>query len=402
MQIFLMLLAAVVGFALGALAVWAFCAAKVASLRAALRAGEEVRGETERRTAEAMRTLLAQVSSVTAEKLAEREKALNETNGTQVRALLEPLYRQLESFRTAANESAKATQKVEGEIRSHFDALKGTAVRFEREATGFVAALRSGNKKQGLWGENVLADVLRRSGLVEGEHFVTQTGTGAGDIPDAVIFDAVSAKMMVVDAKTSLKDYLDAYNADDEAARTVALRQHLASMRKHVQELADKNYPANGRQLRDGYTYVELVAMFVPCDGMLEEAIRLDPKFPQFAYERGVVLVTPLTLLGYLWLIARGWSKYNLDRNCERIFEQAKLLVERVDKLFTSLEAAGKKMKSASDELDDALKLAAQDGSGRSIKGPALRICKLGGKPDKGLKSAALTQTGTEGEEESV
>ncbi len=393
------LLVAVVGFALGAFVAWAFFAAKVAGLRAALRAGEEVRGETERRTAEAMRTLLAQVSNVTAEKLAEREKTLNETNGTQVRALLEPLYRQLESFRMAANESAKATQKVEGEIRSHFDALKGTAVRFEREATGFVAALRSGNKRQGMWGENVLADVLRRSGLVEGEHFVTQTGTGAGDIPDAVIFDAVSSKMMVIDAKTSLKDYLDAYNAEDETARNAALRQHLASMRKHVQELADKNYPANGRQLRDGYAYVELVAMFVPCDGMLEEAIRLDPKFPQFAYERGVVLVTPLTLLGYLWLIARGWSKYNLDRNCDRIFEQAKLLVERVDKLFASLETAGRKMKSASDELEDVLKLAAQDGSGRSIKGPALRICKLGGKPDKSLKSTTLTQVATEEEQ---
>ena len=392
-------LAAVLGFALGALLVWMVQAAKIAGLRTALQTGETLRVESERRTAEALRALLAQVSSVTAEKLAEREKSLSERNGAEVRALLEPLYRQLESFRTAANESAKATQKVEGEIRSHFDVLKGTAVRFEREATGFVAALKSGNKKQGLWGENVLADVLTRSGLVEGEHFVTQTGTGEGDIPDAVVFDAVSSKMLVIDAKTSLKDYLDAYNADDEGARTAALRQHLASMRKHVQELADKHYPSRGRQLRTGYTYIDLVAMFVPCDGMLEEAIRQDPKFPQFAYDRGVVLVTPLTLLGYLWLIARGWSRYNLDRSCDKIFEQAKLLVERVDKLFVNLETARRKMQSAADELDGALRLAAHDGSGRSIKGPAIRICKLGVKPDKGLKSAELTQKEEEGQE---
>ena len=245
----------------------------------------------------------------------------------------------------------------------------------------------------------MLADVLTRSGLVEGEHFVTQTGTGEGDIPDAVVFDAVSSKMLVIDAKTSLKDYLDAYNADDEGARTAALRQHLASMRKHVQELADKHYPSRGRQLRTGYTYIDLVAMFVPCDGMLEEAIRQDPKFPQFAYDRGVVLVTPLTLLGYLWLIARGWSRYNLDRSCDKIFEQAKLLVERVDKLFVNLETARRKMQSAADELDGALRLAAHDGSGRSIKGPAIRICKLGVKPDKGLKSAELTQKEEEGQE---
>jgi len=49
-------------------------------------------------------------------------------------------------------------------------------------------------------------------------------------------------KHLVIDSKVSLTAYNEYVNAETEEARKLALSRHMDSVRKHIKELADKNY----------------------------------------------------------------------------------------------------------------------------------------------------------------
>jgi len=355
------------------------------------------RGESRRISAEKDRTLdetvrgmMAQMANVTRNELAVRGRELSEINGRDVKSLLEPLRQQLELFRKTAEESKKSNGDLNVTIRACFDRLQQTADVFGVQAKSFTDALTGANKKQGNWGENILGRMLEDCGLRKGEHFLSQTGSGSG-IPDYQVFDPCGKKILVIDAKMSWTKYEQAYAMPDGAARSSALKEHVASVKRHVDELASADYPHRQVSPRAGYEYVPLTAMFVPCDAALAAALAEDPSIVDYAFRRNVALVSPLTLFGFMLLVSRAWSRYNAERNSEEIFKQARLLVERVDKMFRHFEDVGMCLDKAREKHNAVMRLATTDVEGSCIKGPALKILKLGGSPERELKSVAMT-----------
>jgi len=348
-----------------------------------------VNDEKERTIGEAVRGMLAQVANVTHAELTARQRELSERNGQDVSAMLEPLRQQLEAFRKAAEESKKSSGDLGLTMKACFDRLQQTADGFGAQARSFTDALTGANKKQGNWGESILGRALEDCGLREGEHYLTQTGGGNG-IPDYQVFDPAGKKILVIDSKMSWTRYEQAYAMPEGPARAMAMREHVASVKRHVDELATADYPHRQEPPRPGYEYVPLTAMFVPCDAALSAALREEPALVDYAFKRNVALVSPLTLYGFLLLVSRAWSRYNTDRNSEEIFKQAKMLVERVDKLFRSFEEVGALLDRAREKHEAVMKLAATEAAGQCIKGPAQKILKLGGKPEHELKSATM------------
>lgn len=396
MNVVLLILAGLAGLVVGAAAVWAKAAGTVGRLKAELaaRAAEldaerRLGAEKERTVREQLKGMMAEMGNVTVRALAEREKTLAAKNEEQVKSLLAPMHQRLEDFRKAAEESRKANGDLGVKIEDFFKGIRETSVSFGLQAKSFTDALTGANKKQGNWGEAILAQVLENCGLREGEHFLTQVGSGEG-IPDCQVFDPGGAKALVVDSKMSWTKYEQAYRLPAGEERRAALKEHVASVKRHIDELFKADYPNRQTPPRAGYQYIPLTAMFVPCDAALAAALEEEPSLVDYAFKRNVALVSPLTLFGFLQLVSRAWSKYNVERNTNAIYDEAKKLVGYVDRLFKNLEELGDSLAKAQERHKAVMQLAAAEPSGQCLKGPALKILKLGGQPDKALKSRTL------------
>lgn len=366
------------------------CIGLVIGFLAARALNLEVNEGRRRREDERLRGMLAEVRALTAETLVAREQSLAQRNEEQLKLLFAPMHQRLEDFRKAAEDSRRMNGELGVKIGEFFKGIAETSQSFGRQVKSFTDALAGANKKQGDWGEAILGRVLENCGLKEGEHYLAQTGSGAG-IPDYQVFDPASSKILVIDSKMSWTKYEAAYRLPEGADRIAALKEHALSVKRHIDELSLADYPHRQTPPRSGYTYVPLTAMFVPCDAALAAALEVEPSLIDYAFKRNVALISPLTLLGFLQLVSRAWSRYNIDRNTNEIYDEAKKLVGYVDRLFRELEGLGEDLRKANDRYGAVLKLAAREPAGQCIKGPALRILKLGAKPDKDLKSKELT-----------
>lgn len=408
------IITAVIGIALGGIVMWAIMSNRVAELRASLNsksaeldaekqgraadreANERINEEREKTTKASVSAMLEKMTNITHESLKAREQELSAQNSQQVKALMEPMRQQLEAMRKATEESTKRNGEIGLKMEGFCKGMHDTSLSFGIQAKSFTDALTGANKKQGNWGESILGQVLENCGLKEGEHYVAQTGSGSG-IPDYQVFDPCSKKILIIDSKMSWTKYEQAYKMEPGAARTEALREHVASVKRHIDELKKADYPNTQQPLREGYEIIPITAMFVPCDAALSAALEEDPSLVDYANKRDVALVSPLSLFGSLLLISKSWSRYNSVKNSDEIFEQAKLMVKYVDRFFKKFEAMGKGIQEVSNAYTDILGLAATEPSGQCIKGPALKIIKLGGTPDKGVSSKTLKNTRCEG-----
>ena len=399
-SVLIIVLSALGGFVIGALAVWVAMAAKLARRTAELDAERRARAddraanerfgaERERTQRESIAAMIEKVTNVTNEALKMREKELSARNRSEVVALLEPMRQQLDAMRRATEAATKCQGEIGLKMEGFCNGLRNTSLVFGQQAKSFTDALTGANKKQGNWGESILGQVLENCGLKEGVHYVAQTGSGGG-IPDYQVFDPCSKKILIIDSKMSWTKYEESYRMEPGPERNKALREHADSVRRHIDELYKADYPGRQEPLRAGYSFIPLTAMFVPCDAALAAAVEEAPELVDYAFKRHVALVSPLTLFGFFELVSIGWAKYNSDRNSSEIVAQAKLLVTYVDRLFVKLEALGKGLKDAGAAYEDAMKLAVTEPSGQCIKGPALKILKLDVKTDRALASKTL------------
>ncbi len=335
-----------------------------------------------------IRTLEEKFANIASESLALKTKDLSKNNSEQLNQILEPLKEQMDAFRRAANEAQAANTKIGSEIKGQIDSIQQTARNLGEKAEGLAHALQGGNKIQGNWGEKILHAVLESGGLKAGVHFVEQEGSRAVGIPDVKVFDP-SGRVLVIDSKTSLTDYVDACNAADEDLRLQKLKFHVESVKRHICELANKDYIEKLQRDDPSHVYLKTVAMFVPNEGAHAAAVSVEPSLIQFAIDRGVVIVTPFTLIAYLRLVSLAWQQDQVDKNHEKIIQQAKILLTRVDGCLKEFEDLGSSLQKSSEQYEKVMGLiGSRDGKQNIIK-PANELVKLGTRLEK-AKSNAL------------
>ncbi len=331
----------------------------------------------------ASKILQEQFTTLAADLLSSRSKDLSEKNAQQIGEILKPLREQMETFRKAAREAQDSNIKIGSEIQAKILTIQQTAHSLGQKAEGLANALQGGNKIQGNWGEQVLQTVLDSCHLKKGVNYFAQEGTSGVGIPDVQVIDPVG-RIVVIDSKTSLTDYVDACNATDPALRNEKLKAHVLSVRRHVDELARKDYVGNLRRANPQKNYLNVVAMFVPNEGAHAAALAAEPSLVQYALEKGIVLVTPLTLLGYLRLISLAWQQDQVDKNHEEIIKQAQTLLDRVNKCFLALEGLGDQLAGAQASYESVMGLVGKRGGVQNLLTPADKLIKLGVKLEKG------------------
>lgn len=258
----------------------------------------------------------------------------------QVAEVMQPVGVALRKLEEAIARSEAGRAQSAGQLAQQLrDVSQTTAESAEglrRQTTRLVGAL-SHSEVRGRWGEFQLTRLLESSGLVRGVHFTEQhtVATDAGTLRPDVVLHLGDDRTVVIDAKVSLRALLSV-EPDDPADELAAARAaHAREVRTHVERLAGKDYA------RQFDTSPEFVVMFLPAESLLSEALTADPGLLDHAFDRGVVLATPTTLMALLRTVSHVWRQEAVAANARQIQALGRELADRLGTMLGHLDRLG-------------------------------------------------------------
>ncbi len=283
------------------------------------------------------------------------EKSLKFTarNEKNIKDILTPLNEKIQHFEKKVEESQKENISIHSALKEQLIHLQTQNLKITQEAENLTKALKGDSKMQGNWGELVLERVLEKSGLEKDREYVVQQSftleDGSRVLPD-VIINLPDGKKMVVDSKVSLTDYERFVNAEDDEQQSKYLKDHISSLRRHVDQLSAKKY-------EDLYAMEspDFVLLFVPIEPAFAIAINHESSLYNRAFEKNIVIVTPSTLLATLRTIDSMWNNEKQQRNAIEIARQAGALYDKFEGFVGDLMKVGKKMDDAKNEYRGAM-----------------------------------------------
>ena len=401
-----------IGGALGALVAWLIASGKLATarqqtavmqnqleterehyeqqLQQVRQHGEQLRSELQKQQEAKNKLVQEEIRNMAAQMLADSKKALNDENKERLDTLLSPLKERLETFQKAVADNSKESAQNKTEIKSTFEAamkllheeqqrtvsqlredhertvkeLKEQTARIGSDAASLTQALKGDSKMQGDWGEMILERTLEDCGLIKDEEFFLQQTykdeDGNNFRPDAVVVFPNNERA-VIDSKVSLTAYHEAVHTDDEDERQRLLREHVASVRTHVNELSEKNY----EKLVPGC--IGYVLMFIPYESGYSVAVKNDPGLLQYAYKKHIIILSPANLLMALQLTRTMWQNFRLNKNVEEILRQSNDLYDKFvgfADTFVRIEGDIQKIQKDFDQAKNQLR----DGKGNIIR----------------------------------
>ncbi len=356
---------------------------------------EEQRRHHEDRVTElenARRHLKAEFEALAARILDEKARQFGEQSQHRLDQILAPVRQQLQDFRHRIDAIHSEEQKQHGSLLQELRRLQEANHRLNQEADKLARALRNDSKSQGTWGEVVLETVLERSGLRKGREFQVQgtfkDGEGKSLRPD-VIVHLPDGRDVVIDAKVSLRAWQDFVDAADDGDRRDALRRHLESIRRHIDELSAKRY-----QDLPGLNCLDFVLLFMPIEAAFSAAFQADPDLFVRAFEKRIVVVTPTTLLATLRTIENLWRFERQQENVRKVFERAAKLYDKLCGFLEDFEKIGRQLDTVHDTYRSARgKLT--DGRGNLIR-QAQALVELGTKPGKSIPDGLRQEAGAD------
>jgi DNA recombination protein RmuC len=325
---------------------------QVNKLQAELKAQGEAAAEKIEILSKIRADMEAKFGELAREALKVQGEAFSKTNLEKLTATLTPLKEHVGHFERELKAVHQATVDDRAALKAEIRNLTQRSEAISKEATALTRALKSDQQRQGAWGEMVLASILERSGLREGEEYETQahrTGTDGERLRPDVVVRIPGGKSLVVDSKVSLVAYTDAVNAETEEDAAAARKRHVASIRSHINGLSGKAY-----QAAEDLT-VDYVILFVPIEGALSEALREDGALTEYALERHITIATPTALMMALRTVSHVWAVERRNRNAEEIAKRAGLLYDKVVGFVSSMEGVGTRLRQAQDSYDVAI-----------------------------------------------
>ncbi len=298
--------------------------------------------------------------------------------------VLQPLKEQLEGLRKSVVDTNTGNASARSSIETLVKQLMERADGISKDASNLTRALKGDSKVQGDWGEMILARLLEGSGLRPGEEFQTQRSykdKKGNDFRPDVVVNLPENRTIIIDSKVSLTAYARWVELDADASATekdTALKEHVDSVRRHVAELAAKDYVS----IVPGS--IGHVLMFMPNESAYIAAVQAQPELVREAYSRGVLLISPTNLLMALQLAYNLWQKERQSRNVQKVIGQAESLYKKCVTVGASMD----KIKRAIDTLGNAYTQA--EGQFRSGKGSLCRqvdqLCEYGVTPNQRMQ----------------
>lgn len=365
---------------------------------------EKLRAESDQQWAQKLESLKQEMHRMTieqqkaaAEQLAAKQSALQENNRLQMDELLKPIKEQFADFKKSVEESKTQNEVNKKELQSTFEAtmklfqqeqqqavtsLKEQTSKIGSDAANLTKALKGDSKMQGDWGEMVLETILENSGLRKDEEFFIQENTkdenGKNFRPD-VIVRFPEGRSVVIDSKVSLTAYTDALAAETDEERERLMKSHALSVRKHIDELAEKDY---SKLVEDA---IGFVLMFIPNETSYIAAMKQQPDLSRYAYQKKIIIISPSNLLMALQLAYNLWQYDRQNKNVEKIVKTAADLYDKVATFEDTFTGIGDLITRLSGTYDKAKKQL-YDGTGNVMR-RVESLKNLGVTPKKQIKA---------------
>lgn len=323
--------------------------------------------------------------------LDEKSSKFTLQNKENLDSILKPLQEKIQHFEKRVEDTNKEAIYRSSALHEQIKGLTALNEQMTKDANNLTKALKGDSKIQGNWGELVLERVLEKSGLEKGrEYFVQQSFTtqeGNRLLPDVVI-NLPDHKKMIVDSKVSLRAYERFVNEEDPHLREDHLKEHINALKRHVQQLSDKNY-------QDLYQIEspDFVLLFIPIEPAFASAINTDNQIYNQAFEKNIVIVTPSTLLATLRTIDSIWTNEKQQQNALEIARQAGSLYDKFYGFVTDLTAVGKKIDDAKSGYSAAMNKLVE-GNGNLIT-RVEKLKKMGAKAKKALPEPFIKRAHT-------
>ena len=318
--------------------------------------------------------------------LEEKTQKFTEQNKENLKNILSPLQDKILHFEKKVEDTHKESIDYHAALRQQILGLREMNAQMSKETINLTKALKGDSKMQGNWGELVLERVLEKSGLEKGREYEVQqsfTSEDGGRILPDVIINLPDGKKMVVDSKVSLTAYERYVNEEDDAQQNMYLKEHVNSVKRHVEQLSDKRY-------QDIYQMEspDFVLLFIPIEPAFALALQEDLNLYNKAFEKNIVIVTPSTLLATLRTIDSMWTNQKQQENAIEIARQAGALYDKFEGFVSDLIKIGKKMDEAKVEYSSAMNKLTE-GKGNLVTS-AEKLKKMGAKAKKALPEAIL------------
>jgi len=318
-----------------------------------------------------------------------KQEKFSEQSKQALNTSIDPLRKEIHDFRKKVEDAYDKENAERNKLVGQIVELQKQAQRVGEDAVMLANALKGDSKFQGNWGEVVLERILEQSGLTKGREYDTQVALkddeGNRRNPD-VIVHLPDQRDIVIDAKVSLTDYERYCRAEEPDEKQRFLKQHINSIRAHITGLSRKSY----EQL-EGVNSLDFVLIFVPVEAAFMLALEQDHSLFRDAYDKGIILVSPSTLLATLRTIHNIWRYEDQNRNAQKIAAEAGKLYDQLVLVVESLDDVGKHL-DKSQEAWQMTRKRLVDGRGNLVK-KFEDIRKLGARtsrqlPDKLVEEA--------------
>lgn len=273
----------------------------------------------------------------------------SKSNIEKLEATLLPLKEHVGHFEKELRQVHEETVKDRERLKAEINQLSKKSDQISQNASELSKALKGDSQMQGAWGEMILESILEKSGLRVGEEYEVQAHRKNQDgerlRPDVVV-NLPGGKTLVIDSKVSLAAYTDAVNSENEIDTIEAQKRHIVSIRNHINGLSAKGY-----QFAENSS-VDYVILFIPIEGALSEALRMDGRITEYAMEKNITIATPTTLMMALKTISNVWDVERRNKNAELIADRAGKLYDKVSGFILNMEKVGERLTQAQDSYE--------------------------------------------------
>jgi len=302
---------------------------------------EERNGQFEALSHKAVKAIQEELEQKTHREAQQRQAQVEERIGL----LLKPLREVIDQQENRVKEIEKQHTQDTASLKTHMEMIVQETGKLVSVKNKLADAL-SNSKGRGDWGEMELVRLLEHSGLIAGVHYEAQKQQD-GLRPDITI-KMSNQRVLYVDAKTILVNLERLMAAGDSEEEALERKKHAAALEKEVLSLNLKSYETSCRNS------IDFVVLYVPRESMLRAALEEKPALMEQAFQRQVLLASPLILMSILKTVAYGWDQAQLSQKAHEIHslgrdlhKRAAVFVERFVKLGERLELAGKSYEEA-------------------------------------------------------
>ena len=347
---------------------------------------EEMQQKSDEQFAQRLSLVQEQLKNTTEILLRQRSEELDKTNMAQMGAILTPLREVIKEMKDSMDDNKESFARSTSALGEQLRQMMTVTNSLGSEAEKLSKALQTGPKVQGDFGEMKLRDLLDKFGFTKGLEYDVQyvmrdakgkvirnDDTNDGMRPD-VVLHYPDKKDVIIDAKASLTAFIGYLNAQTDEERKAFLEEHCRSVRKHVNELADKQY---NRYSMEGRETLDFVIMFVPQEAAMQLAVSADTNLWSYAFDKKVFITGEQNLFAVLRMLQITWTQQRQEENQEKVYGLANTLLDRVGDFMERFDEMGDKIQKVQNAYEHAeLELKGN----QSLLVPARKLVEMGAK----------------------